>query len=491
MIDFQPPPDGGGGPWGGRRRFQRLPGMFQVTQQQGDDEVILVAERLDGHKNFAKTHAVLIGKLLKNLFSKGYRAGRPWPNGNVNITVVSRSQAEKALEKEHTVENSPVIIRFTKHNSLNSSKGVVTSDAIEEMNIEEIKLELKSQRVTEVERMKRFVNGKEDYTNNYKLTFDSPTLPERVTVGDGYLSLRVRTFYDNPLRCTFCQKYQHTRKRCPVAEAKGAQICRNCAKPLPHVNVSEECQPEKCVNCGGNHPSNHRNCEIRIKEVAIRRLQIDSKISAFVARKRFEQTNDQSYADVVNNNIRNARNPGREPDQIEREQLKAMAEQMKILQQKVEQMSGLKSEVENLKQKLVFQEEVIKDLEKENEELKAKLNLQGEFMSAEEDMLIEDTLCADSSGSTLVMTKIKPKTTRKSNSTTQTIKKDDYELVDEVFMARLSTEKQREYCRKKQEEAANEGGICVFDTTIKDVIIISKDVWDDFQRTKRRKLHTP
>lgn len=81
------------------------------------------------------------------------------------------------------------------------------------------------------------------------MTFNSPKIPGKIKVG--YTMERVEQFVPNPLRCYKCQKYGHHEDTC-----RGREVCvgGKCGQkdPDPHMN---ECEfPNKCANCGGEHP---------------------------------------------------------------------------------------------------------------------------------------------------------------------------------------------------------------------------------------------
>ena len=87
----------------------------------------------------------------------------------------------------------------------------------------EIKTELQEQGVVEVHRVTVKRDTKKVPTNTLFLTFSTPDLPKEITVG--YLKVKVALFVPNPMRCSNCNKFDHTSQSCKVA-AK----CPDCGK---------------------------------------------------------------------------------------------------------------------------------------------------------------------------------------------------------------------------------------------------------------------
>lgn len=354
MGSIDPPAGGGKNPRNRRR-------VNDIWSQPSDSPigVYLVAERIDSEKKFASINPVLAKIFLDSKLGTEYSARRPMINGNVMIVAQNEKKA-KAAVGEHTFSNYKV--KLSLHQSLNTSKGTIISQYLDEMTDEQLLKEMKDQKVTQVESFPVYKDGKATDAKRYKLTFDSPVHPERVKIG--YTVLRVLTYYDNPLRCTMCQKYRHTKNHCPTKH----EICRKCTQLLPHI----ECGPDKCVNCDGPHPSNHYSCPIRKEEMAIKRIQVDRRISAAAARREFEKARqNSSYANVVAEGIIGNENGRRgithryidgQPDGNTQllEQLKVLTEAVNKMQQQIdtlnntvrsrdEEIANLKTELSKLK----------------------------------------------------------------------------------------------------------------------------------------------
>ena len=79
----------------------------------------------------------------------------------------------------------------------------------------EIRAELQEQGVVEVRRVTMKRDTEKFPTNTLFLTFNTPDLPKKITVG--YLKVKVALFVPNPMRCFNCNKFGHTSQRCKVA----------------------------------------------------------------------------------------------------------------------------------------------------------------------------------------------------------------------------------------------------------------------------------
>ena len=93
-------------------------------------------------------------------------------------------------------------MKASPHRSLNSSKGVIRTRELGDLEEEEITEELRPQGVLNVRRIIIKRGGETIKTGTYILTFSRPTPPKKLRVG--YLSVAVDLFIPNPLRCFQC-----------------------------------------------------------------------------------------------------------------------------------------------------------------------------------------------------------------------------------------------------------------------------------------------
>ncbi|XP_055951583.1 uncharacterized protein LOC129987650 [Argiope bruennichi] len=184
-------------------------------------------------------------------------------------------------------------ISVNPHTSLNFSKGVITCGELFNVSLEEITSELKPQGVTHVRQIAIRRDGQLLPSKHYVLTFHSPKLPEFIYAG--YIKLPVRHYIPNPLRCFQCQRFGHSKIN--------YRVTLTCARCADKGHDSQQCSAtEKCVNCGGDHPSYSRNCSRWKLEKEVTIIKIKENITYPEARRRVQMqtpTPGISYASVV------------------------------------------------------------------------------------------------------------------------------------------------------------------------------------------------
>lgn len=149
---------------------------------------------------------------------------------------------------------------------------------------------------SEIRKITRKVNNEIQPTNNIVATFKLPQLPLRVRVG--FLSLNVRPYYPNPLRCFQCQRFGHSSKVCNAPE-----MCGSCSKDKHEDKCTN---PIECYHCAGNHVSWSKECEIFKQEQAIVKIKVVNKVDYFEAKRIFQNTYTlirpkERYSDVTGN----------------------------------------------------------------------------------------------------------------------------------------------------------------------------------------------
>ncbi len=167
--------------------------------------------------------------------------------------------------------------------TLNLSKGVVNHEDFATETEEDLLNFFKTHGVTEVYRIGRKEQGKVIPTSTLILTFDRPSLPERIVTA--FYNLRVRQYVPNPLRCFKCQRFGHTQQRCMSVNA----VCGKCGSS---VHDPQPCdKPPHCVNCEGDHPANDNQCPTFLREREIQKIRVTEKVSFPEAKRRFQIRN--------------------------------------------------------------------------------------------------------------------------------------------------------------------------------------------------------
>jgi len=172
-------------------------------------------------------------------------------------------------------------VKVYPHPTLNTCKGIIRCrDLANCTDIDEIKTNLKPKGVSDVYRIKSKRDGVLIDTDTYILTFDTPTLPENISID--YQRIKVQPYIPNPLRCFKCQKLGHHFKNCRADAA--------CAKCSEKGHAFDDCQNDyKCANCGECHTSFSKNCPVWKKEKEIQTVKVLQNISFLEARKQVEQ----------------------------------------------------------------------------------------------------------------------------------------------------------------------------------------------------------
>ncbi|GBN03102.1 hypothetical protein AVEN_208865-1 [Araneus ventricosus] len=208
------------------------------------------------------------------------------------VEVASRKQAQQIL-KLHHLSTIPVSVR--PHETLNTSKGVITCGRLLNLSIEEIRQELSGQGVQDVRRINIRRNGVLIPTKHFILTFNTPRLPEYMKAG--YVRCSVRSYIPNPLRCFKCQRFGHSKTNC-----RGTLACARCAV-AGHESIGCTAD-EKCVNCQGKHTSFSRSCpkwELEKEVVTLKFKNISFPEARRLVKAR-TPIEGQSYASVVDKN---------------------------------------------------------------------------------------------------------------------------------------------------------------------------------------------
>ncbi|XP_055924603.1 uncharacterized protein LOC129987679 [Argiope bruennichi] len=275
------------GPFSG----QRIPQPFNIDNHF--DRFYIVKRVSEKDETFQTVSPFLVQKAINATIGEPTSI-RKMRSGDLLIEINSRKQAQQ-LQKIKALATIPV--RVTPHQSLNTSKGVITCGEILNLPVDLITKELKSQGVIHVRRITIRRDGETIETKHHILTFMSPKLPESIYVG--YIKRPVRPYIPNPLRCFKCQRFGHSKANC-----RGTVTCARCSE---RGHESQECSAqEKCVNCKGDHTSFSRSCPRWQLEKEITAVKIKEELSYPEARKKvLSQTPSPgiSYASVVRKNF--------------------------------------------------------------------------------------------------------------------------------------------------------------------------------------------
>ncbi|GFS74389.1 uncharacterized protein TNCV_969941 [Trichonephila clavipes] len=215
---------------------------------------------------------------------------RKMPSGDLFLEASSAKQAT-ALPNLQKLAHLDVTV--APHANLNFSRGVISPADFLHVSTEEIKENMKAQKVCDVRRITIRRDGQVLNTKHLILTFSTPDLPQ--TVKMAYIRCPVRPYIPNPLRCFQCQRLGHSKTVC-----RGQPTCSRCAE-VGHD--SADCKAkERCVNCKGDHSSFSRSCPTWLLEKEITAVKIKDKISYPEARRVVSSrtpVSGKSYASVT------------------------------------------------------------------------------------------------------------------------------------------------------------------------------------------------
>ena len=105
---------------------------------------------------------------------------------------------------------------------------------------------------------------------------------------------KVVQFDPNPLRYYRCQKYGRHEDSC-----KGCEVCGKCGQRDPGHHMNECEFPNKCTNCGGDHPVYARSCDIWRREKEILTVNYKNNIPYHEAWKSVVGSNTYTYSQAV------------------------------------------------------------------------------------------------------------------------------------------------------------------------------------------------
>ena len=202
-------------------------------------------------------------------------------NNTIILQATNQKQSEKILKWK---QFGKLNMKTYPHPTLNFLKGVIKFPDLESCSLEEIRLHLKPQGITDVMRISIRKETRTTDTNTYILTFNKPTTSTSIRLG--YINTKIETYIPNPLRCQKCGHPEDKYTRPPI-----------CAKCGNSNHTELECKnPFNFINCTGEHPVYSWECEMEKKEKRITEIEYTRNIS-FPETRKIEQTQKQpSYA---------------------------------------------------------------------------------------------------------------------------------------------------------------------------------------------------
>ncbi|GFW52201.1 uncharacterized protein TNCV_2426481 [Trichonephila clavipes] len=147
---------------------------------------------------------------------------RKMRSGDLFLEASSAKQATALINLQKLAH---LDVTVAPHAILNFSRGVISPADFLHVSTEEIKENMKAQKVCDVRRITIRRDGQVLNTKHLILTFSTPDLPQ--TVKMTYIRCPVRPYIANPLRCFQCQRFRHSKTVC-----RGQPTCSRCAEIL-------------------------------------------------------------------------------------------------------------------------------------------------------------------------------------------------------------------------------------------------------------------
>ena len=245
-------------------RIAVLPGVFEcnsyekyLTIELDSDKKIYELDIFDVHKEIVKCCGREPKIALQN-------------DGSLLIETSSPEESKKLLTLKSV---SGLKAKCSPHPSFNQVQGVIHSQDLLKYSEERIQKKLENQKVVNVHRMHKKVDGILVPLPTLILTFDMVKLPS--TVKAAWLRLRVKPHVPTPKHCYHCQRFGHVLAKCRSKRKNLPGTCFNCGQ-----TIHGECNKTPfCVNCGEGHPSSSRKYDNFILEQEIQAIRVKDHIS--------------------------------------------------------------------------------------------------------------------------------------------------------------------------------------------------------------------
>ena len=195
--------------------------------------------------------------------------------GNIVVELTCPEDVEKVLQdwKPHffTVNNSNSNNKTYVRQMTNSRqpKSVIIKHVLKDISEQHIENAFKEGNFTEV-KVKRFIkNGQ--LLNTVKVTLSSTTDYQRalstgIYIDHMHFSAEPMKYEKMPMQCFRCKRFGHPVKWCH----RSMTTCNYCTEDHQEntCQVKEKPSEHRCRNCGGNHVSTSKMCNVFIEKLA-------------------------------------------------------------------------------------------------------------------------------------------------------------------------------------------------------------------------------
>lgn len=265
-----------------------------TLQSMGKDCVILIKPKDPHNRNMINNPIRFWKQFNSSQFAK-HKINDVRTNQIRNMTTVELDNPSKeTMEKLLKIDKlGDWDIVCSIPNSDKFKIGVIRPISVNE-NLEDIKNLMKvkysNAEIIKVERMPRRVESGWVESESLKVTFSGDSLPTAVLIGHGFY--KVRHFIGEPLQCYNCQRLGHTSYSC-----RGKQRCNLCGKEhgQRECPIAGNTNEYHCVNCGGTHKTNSKECEIYRKAKVIETIRIKENVSYLRAKATAENSQKDNF----------------------------------------------------------------------------------------------------------------------------------------------------------------------------------------------------
>lgn len=247
-------------------------GRATVTERRREDFKAIVKLVQDG-ASFCDWNPIQLTKSISKEIGE-VRSAKILRNGSLLIICKDGVQQGKAV-RMNKINGKKVQCSLMTDRKL--VRGVITGIPVN-VTADDVKGNVTNAKVSEVRRLKASRNGIKSDSLSVLITFDEERLPEKIFIG--YMCYDVRPYVPPPLRCFKCQRFGHVASVC-----KGKQTCGRCGGNHEYGKCAEGTKL-KCCNCGGEHSSAYRGCEVSKRAAEVQRVKATQGISYAEAAKK-------------------------------------------------------------------------------------------------------------------------------------------------------------------------------------------------------------
>ena len=226
-----------------------------------------------GDADLRKLNLFKVDKEICERIGKPQKITEEESKKNIVVEVKSPEQGENLMKMNILVGEPVMVIPHERHNE---SQGVITCGLLKNYSEDDIVEGLAHLGVTKVYKIKKKIaEGKLETTSTLVLTFNKPSIPDRICIRTG-LTERVRQYIPLPKRCFKCQGYGHITKYCRSKR----DICGRCSNECDDNHKSESCSmPIRCFHCEEAHLTANKKCPKYLMEKEILAVKTKEHLS--------------------------------------------------------------------------------------------------------------------------------------------------------------------------------------------------------------------